>query len=300
MNVLLTGGTGFIGRALCARLLAAQHQVQVLSRDPSSVAARCGAGVGAIGDVAEIPAGQTPGLIVNLAGEPIAAGRWTRQRKRELLESRLRVTRALTRKIAAADAPPGVLISASAVGYYGATGDRTLDEDSPPVKEFQHDLCQAWEEAALAAVEAGWRVCILRLGIVLGPGGGALQQMLPAFRLGLGGPIGNGRQWMSWIHLEDVLAAITFLQVEESLSGIFNATAPHPVMNRQFARALGAALRRPAVLPVPGLALRAALGELSHLLLTGQHVLPRRLQAAGFGFAYPRVEDALGQIFPQA
>ncbi len=296
MHVLVTGGTGFIGRALCARLKAAGHDVTVLSRRPAEVAGICGDGVAGVGSLDEISPATTLDAVINLAGESIADRRWSAARKQQLIDSRLQTTRDLTRFLNDLSEPPVGFISASAVGYYGATGDRELDENSPPVKEFQHELCRRWEEAARSGETAAGRVCILRLGIVLGPEGGALKKMLPAFRLGLGGPIGDGRQWMSWVHRTDVLNMIDFLLADTGQAGVYNATAPTPVMNRQFAQQLGKALGRPAVLPVPGLVLRMALGELSHLLLTGQNVRPRRFLKAGFQYQYPRLDQALADI----
>lgn len=295
MEILITGGTGFIGRAMCTRLAAAGHTLTVLSRRPAQVPELCGAGVRGVASLHELGADYAPDAAINLAGAPIADRRWTAARKQELLSSRIDTTRDLARFLATRERRPAVLVSASAVGYYGATGNRELDEGSPPVKEFQHDLCRRWEEAALAAAGAVERVCIMRLGIVLGEGGGALQKMITPFRLGLGGPIGTGRQWMSWVHREDVLCIIDFLLEKTNLAGAFNATAPTPVMNRQFARELGRAVHRPAVIPVPAAVLRVGLGELAHLLLTGQHVRPRRLLEAGYRFTFPQLPEALAE-----
>jgi hypothetical protein len=191
---------------------------------------------------------------------------------------------------------PAVFLSASAIGYYGDQGDATVTEDSAPHAEYTHTLCAGWEAAAHEAQALGIRTAILRIGLVLGPGGGFLARLLPPFRLGLGGPVGSGRQWMSWIHREDLLGIIDLLLARDELRGAFNATAPAPVTSREFARALGRVLHRPAVLPLPAFVLKAALGEMSRLLLTGQRVLPARALEAGYVFRFTELEDALKDV----
>lgn len=293
MRYLLTGGTGFIGAALCHRLAAGGARLVVLTREAREARAKLPAGTRLIGSVSELDAGERFDGVINLAGEPIADARWTPARKRRLEQSRITLTEELVAWIARAEHRPACLISASAVGFYGDQGAQALDEQSAPHVEYQHTLCHRWEEAARAAGALGVRTVLLRIGLVVGAGGGFLARMLPPFRLGLGGPIGNGRQWMSWIHREDLLGLIEWLLAREEAAGVYNATAPEPVDSRGFARALGKVLHRPALLPVPAPVLRLALGEMSCLLLGGQRVLPARALAEGYRFRYPSLEGAL-------
>lgn len=293
-HILITGGTGFIGSALCESMLADGWRVAVLTRDVERARRSLPESASAVSDCAELAA--PPDAIVNLAGENLGAGRWNERRKREFVDSRLRVTEQVVDYIAGADHKPEVLVSGSAVGYYGPRGDEEIDEDESPGDEFQSRLCRDWEAAAKRAEEYGVRVCRIRIGVVLDAGGGALQQMLPPFKLGLGGPLGDGRQWMSWIHRLDLLRAIQFLIERGDCRGAYNATAPQTVTNGDFSKALGRALHRPAIARVPGPALRLAVGEMAHLLLTGQRVVPRRLQEAGFEFRFPRLGEALADI----
>lgn len=297
-RILITGGTGFIGGALCARLLADGWRVDVLTRDLARARRSLPDVVGAVGDCRELPA--MPDAIVNLAGENLGAGRWNAHRKREFLDSRVQVTEHVVDYIAGSETRPDVLVSGSAVGYYGARGDQEIDEDEPPGDEFQSEVCLAWEEAATRASDYGVRVCILRSGLVLGVDGGPLKQMLLPFKLGLGGPLGGGRQWMPWIHRKDLLEAILFLIECRDCSGPYNAAAPRTVTNADFSKALGRALHRPAIAHVPGPLLRLAVGEMAHLLLTGQRVVPRRLRAAGFRFRFPDMDAALADILSAA
>lgn len=296
MNILITGGTGFIGQRLCAALKRDAHVLWVLSRQPDRVGARCGNDVHALGDLETLDPGVHMDAVINLAGEPIADKRWSDAQKQKLVDSRMGTTRAINDWMQRTGHKPAVLISGSAIGYYGDTGAREVTEDSPPVNEFTHKLCRDWEEEALKAESLGVRVALLRTGIVLGKGGGALSKMLPAFRFGLGGPIGTGDQWMSWIHRDDMVSIILFLLQHEELSGAFNATAPHAVMNRQFTRTLGQVLRRPTLLPMPAFVLKLLFGEMSHLLLTGQKVLPQRLLDHGFEFRFAELDVALQDI----
>jgi uncharacterized protein (TIGR01777 family) len=296
MHILITGGTGFIGRALCRSLLAGGHRLTVLSRQPPErVRASCGDGVAVLASLRELTPQAQFDAVVNLAGESIAAQRWTEARKKILWDSRVTLTAELVDRIAADEAKPAVLVSGSAVGYYGNRDDTPLNEDATPADDFSHRLCAAWEQAALRAAECGVRVCLLRTGLVIGRDGGFLQRLLPPFRLGLGGPIGNGRQWMSWIHRDDHLALTQYLLEHTELSGAFNATAPNPVTNAEFSRGLGRLLHRPALLPLPAPLLRLAFGEMAELLLGGQRVLPQRLLQAGFQFRYPALEQALAE-----
>ena len=296
MKVLMTGGTGFIGKALCRRLQGEGHQLTVLSRQtPRHVWHLCGEDVVPLGSLDDLAPNSRFDAVVNLAGEPIADRRWTEARKKALWDSRVGLTGKLVDFIASADNKPSVLVSGSAVGFYGNRGDEPLDETSPGSEDFSHRLCAAWEESALRAREYGVRVCLLRTGLVVGEGGGFLRRMLLPFKLGLGGRIGDGRQWMSWVHIEDHLAMTLALLGNPALEGAFNATAPNPVPNREFTETLAAVLGRPAILPVPAFVLRAALGEMAGLLLGGQRVLPARFLAQGFRFRYEHLAEALRQ-----
>lgn len=275
MHILLTGGTGLIGRALCQRWLADGHQLTVLSRRPQSVASLCGRAVRGIGQFSDY--GEEPlDAIVNLAGEPIADRPWSNQRKAQLWGSRITLTEQLLEWLGKRDQMPQVLLSGSAVGWYGDGGERELTEDSPPITDdFASQLCVAWEETAQRAEALGIRVVLVRTGLVLARDGGFLKRLLPPFRLGLGGPLGNGRQWMPWVHLQDQIALMDFLLRRTDARGPYNACSPQPVRNRDFARSLGRALERPAFMPAPAFVLRLLLGELSGLLL-GASVRYRR------------------------
>lgn len=294
MRVLVTGGTGFIGQALLPALQAAGHAVTVLSRQPDR--ARVPAGIAVIGDL-EGTGRAAPEAVINLAGENLGASRWTPARQQAFINSRVGTTDALIDAFERWAQPPQVLVSGSAIGYYGARGDETLTENSPPGSGFAATLCREWETSAARAEALGVRLACLRIGIVLGLPGGALGQMLPPFRFGLGGPLGDGRQWMSWIHRIDLVQLLLRLIEDPQLRGPFNGTAPEPVRNADFARALGAALKRPAILPMPGFALRLIVGEMAdELLLRGQRVLPQRALAAGFAFRFPELPAALDEL----
>ncbi len=296
MHILLTGGTGLIGRQLCHHWLAQGHRLTVWSRRPDAVAGLCGAGVRGIGQLEALGAEPVDAL-VNLAGAPIADRPWTHKRKALLWSSRIGVTETLLAWLQSRAQRPQVLISGSAVGWYGDGGERELTEDSPPVSEdFASQLCIAWEETAQRAEALGVRVVLVRTGLVLSQEGGFLSRLLVPFKLALGGPIGNGRQWMPWIHINDQVALIDFLLHQQDASGPYNACAPKPVRNREFAKALGASLHRPAVVPMPAFALRVGLGELSLLLLGGQRATPARLLAAGFTFEFNDVRAALDDV----
>lgn len=292
MHILITGGTGFIGQALVPALLADGHRLVLLTRHPGQ---RRGidARAALVGRLGELDHDFAPEAVINLAGEGIADRPWTDARKRELYDSRVTLTRELSHWLSTRATPPRVMVSGSAVGWYGDQGDTTLTETSPPRPGYTHELCDAWEAAARDVEAVGARVCLLRTGVVLGPGGGMLKRLLPVFRAGLGGRVGSGRQWLSWIGREDMVAVIRRMLADDTLSGVFNATAPEPVTNATFTRALAAQLHRPALLPVPALALKLSLGEMSELLLGGQKVLPARLEAAGFRFAEPTLEACL-------
>lgn len=296
MNILITGGTGFIGRELCKFLLDGKHQLTVLSRKPESVATLCGTNVKAISKLADLSKKDKFDAIINLAGEGIADSRWSTSRKQILLDSRVKVTEQLIAFIDRADKKPAVLISGSAVGYYGNQGATALDESSAFNNDFSHSLCAKWEAAAEQAKAYGVRVGIIRTGLVVGAKGGFLKKMLLPFKLGLGGRIGDGSQWMSWIHMHDYIRILQLLLESDKLEGIFNATAPNPVSNDQFSHCLAKVLNRPAFLPVPAFALKLLLGEMSELLLGGQQVLPKRLLQENFKFEFTTLEQALQDV----
>jgi hypothetical protein len=276
MNVAITGASGFVGRALSERLRSSGHSITAISlrtQPPPEVFAGCQA-------------------VVNLAGEPVAQ-RWTPAVRERISNSRVQATRSLV--AALRKQPPEVLVSASAVGYYGSRGDEILTEDSPPGHDFLGQVAVGWEQEAHAAEQFGVRVVTPRIGVVLGRGGGALAQMLLPFRLGVGGRLGTGKQWMSWIALEDLVSLIEFAVEDAALSGPVNAVAPNPVTNAAFTRELAATLHRPAILPVPAFALKILFGEMSEILLGGQRVIPQAALRAGFQFRYAELGEALRQ-----
>jgi len=294
MRILITGGTGFIGQALCPRLQAAGHEVVILTRQSG---ARLPNGVAsAVTRLDDLDAGGFGGVI-NLAGAPIGDARWTPSRRKLLLDSRVETTAKVIEWMARGSRRPQVLVSASAVGYYGEQGDRPITEETPPTPGFTHELCAAWEREAEKAVALGVRVCLVRIGVVLDRDGGALAKMLPAFRLGAGGRLGSGRHYFPWIHREDIAAIVQWLLENPRARGAYNAGAPNPVTNAEFTRALGRALGRPTVLPMPEAALKLLFGEMSELLLVSDRMLPKRLLDEGFKFRYPDLERALAAIF---
>ncbi len=298
-SVLVTGGTGFIGRRLVAALAGAGHEVTVLSRSRKNALALAEAGpVRVVTSLDEIGAKTRIDAIVNLAGEPISDSPWTRAKRFRILRSRLSTTYALMRLIRRLETRPSVLVSGSAIGWYGLRGDEALDEDAGPGPRcFSQKICAAWERAAEKAESLGLRVVRLRIGLVLDRDGGMMARMLTPFEFGLGGPFGGGRQVMSWIHRDDLVRLIVHCLADPGLAGPVNATAPAPVANTDFAAALGRALRRPARLAVPAPALRLALGDFAEeLLLGGQRVLPRAALQRGFAFRYPTLDLALAQI----
>ncbi|TMB20977.1 MAG: TIGR01777 family protein [Deltaproteobacteria bacterium] len=287
MRVLVTGGTGFIGAALCHALTGAGHAVTVVTRDPAHIAAA------AIGWERVSAAVRETDALVNLAGEPLGSRRWSVRQKELIRQSRVLATRTLVDAIAGAEPRPRVLVNASAVGYYGPRDDEPLDESAGPGAGFLADVCRAWEQEALRAEDLGLRVVRLRLGVVLAADGGALARMLPPFRAFVGGPIGSGRQWMSWIHRDDVTGIVVDALANDGYHGPVNATAPQPVTNRDFAKLLGRTLARPVWLPTPAFALRLALGEMAELLLSGQRVLPGIAERLAYQWRYPELSGAL-------
>ncbi|MBI4891069.1 MAG: TIGR01777 family protein [Acidobacteria bacterium] len=290
MRLVLTGATGFLGRRLAGELAQGGHETHLLSRNPR----------GQAGSSRWDPMAGPPdpalfadcGAVVHLAGEPVAQ-RWTSAAKERILASRVRGTLNLVEGLRRCETRPEVLVCASAVGYFGSRGDEVLTERSEPGTGFLAEVCRQWEAAADTALELGIRVVKVRFGVVLGGEGGALAKMLPAFRLGLGGPLADGRQWMSWIHAADAARLLVWSAEERSARGAVNAVSPHPIQNKDFTLALGRVLRRPAVIPMPGFALGLLFGEMSEVLTGSQRVLPEAAASGGFQFRHVEVEEAL-------
>jgi uncharacterized protein len=292
MRTLVTGATGLIGRRLAERL----KGMVVLSRNPKGAHGLGAPEMHAWQPEVELPpadALRAVSVVFNLAGEPVADGRWTEERKRHIRDSRVIGTRNLVAGLAAQKSRPRVLVSASAVGYYGDRGDEPVDERSPPGRGFLAEVCVEWEREAFEAERLGIRVVCVRTGLVLAPRGGALAKMLPSFRLGMGGRIGNGEQWMPWVHIDDVVGILIHASRDERISGAINAVAPTPTTNAEFTRELGRFLHRPAVLSVPKVALRLMLGELSQLLTASQRVFPSYAERMGYVFEHPDLAPAL-------
>jgi uncharacterized protein (TIGR01777 family) len=301
-RIVVTGATGDIGRALCAALRDRGDAVIALSRDEARARARLGDGI----EVARWrePASSPPPLeavagadaVVHLLGAPVAQ-RWTEAARAAIRDSRVQSTRHLVSALHALsdEDRPATLVSQSAVGIYGAAGDRALDENAHPGDDFLAQVVRAWESEAQAA-EPALRVVRTRTGVVLLPDGGALARMLPFFRLGIGGPVASGQQYVPWVHLDDVVGALSFCVDEPEATGAINVTSPHPVTNSEFSRVLGRVLHRPAVLPVPALALRLLYGEMAQIVTTGQRVIPRQLELLGFRFHQPELEPALRDV----
>ena len=296
MQILITGGTGLIGRQLCKALLAEGHELTVFSRNPASVPVKCGAGVHALASLAQWQPGQTFDAVINLAGEPIIDKSWTAKRKQVLWASRVTLTEELVRRIAAANHKLAVLLSGSAVGYYGDRGDVMLDEAAGAGENFAAQLCKAWEDAARVAESVGVRVCLLRTAPVLSNNGGLLGRMLPPFRLGLGARLGDGKQWMSWVHMQDYVAMVLRLLHDPDAAGPYNMAAPQPVTNAEFTATLAGVLHRPALFVAPALLLKLGMGERASLLLEGQRVLPRKMEAAQYRFTFTNLADALRNL----
>lgn len=294
MHYLITGGTGFIGTALIDKLLRDDHSVTVLTRQ----ARQDQAPVKFVTSLDSIPADTHFNAVVNLAGASLAGARWSAAYKGEIVSSRLATTERLIELLRRLESPPEVLLSGSAIGYYGHHGNELLSEEGAVVPGFSQDLCKRWEEAAMGASDIGTRVCLLRLGVVLDRDGGALEEMAKSFQFGVGSWIGSGKQWLSWVHRRDVVAAIIFLQQRSDLSGPFNMTAPEPVTSRGFCKAMQGHKSTLFSAPVPAPVIRLLVGEMAdELLLNGQRVVPARLEAAGFRFALPTLDTALGDIY---
>jgi uncharacterized protein (TIGR01777 family) len=302
MKILVTGATGLIGRSLCKALTGEQHTVIGLSRSPERSA-----------DVAvaemhkwEPQSGPPPAhalkgveAVIHLAGEPIAARRWTDEQKKRIRDSRVVSTRNLVNGFRSMDRKPAVLISGSAIGFYGDRGDEKLYEESPAGRGFMSEVCQAWESESQQAKSLGMRVVEVRTGVVLSTEGGALQKILAPFKLGVGGPIGSGRQWFPWIHIDDIVGIFQHTLLVSALSGPVNGTAPEPVTNADFTKQLGRALHRPAFLPVPAFGLKMLMGEMSEVLLGSQRVFPQVALESKYEFIYPTLEPALANLLKQ-
>ncbi len=298
MRVVVTGGTGFLGKALVARLASAGHETVVLTRDPGRAAplpagARAEAWGGGATAWERLVDGA--GALVNLAGEPVAQ-RWTAEAKERIVASRLEAAARLRAAVERATVRPAVLVNASAVGFYGDRGDEELTEESPAGKGFLAETTRRWEEAAESLAPLVPRIVRLRIGVVLGEGGGALPKMLLPFRFGAGGPLGSGRQWVPWVHLDDV-SGLALLAVDDPrIRGPLNAVAPNPVRMAELARTLGRVLHRPAFAPAPAFVLKAVLGEMATAVLDSARVVPAKAQALGYGFRHPDLEEALRRI----
>jgi uncharacterized protein (TIGR01777 family) len=308
MKIVVAGGTGFLGAPLCGSWADEGHEVLVLTRSlpPGRSLHEPGTGVPGVTRVGWIPLQHGDDLtrtidgataVVNIAGESLDARRWTAARKQAIRDSRLNATRALAAAIRASAAPPSAFVSGSAVGYYGDRGAEMVAEDAPPGHDFLGRLCVEWEDEARGAERHGVRLAIVRTGIALERSGGALPRMMRPFRFFVGGPIGSGRQYLSWIHRLDWIEMVRWAVESADAAGAINATAPHPVTMREFSRALGHAMRRPALAPgVPRFVLRLAVGEIADTLVTGQRVVPGKALAAGFHFRYPEIDIALRGI----
>ena len=294
--VLVTGATGFIGHYFCQAAQNRGLQVIALTRNLESARVRL-PGIQSVENLEDLPREKKINYVLNLAGEPLATGRWNVSRKQKFLESRVGLTNKLFDYFKGVHEPPEVLISGSAVGYYGPHCDKVLDEAAKYHKSYSQHLCSEWEHSASQFSQLGTRVCYLRTGIVLGLKEGALGRMLMPFKMGLGGRIGHGKQWMPWIHIEDEIALIFHCLKRSDLSGGINASSPNPVMNRQFSQMLGKVLARPVLFPMPSAIARLLFGEMAdELLLTGQRVYPRKALESGFNFSYPELMPALEQI----
>ncbi|GJH43227.1 TIGR01777 family oxidoreductase [Pasteurella canis] len=296
MQILITGATGLIGSTLITHLLELGYQITALVRSPDKARIQLPPKVQLISSLTQYNDLNQFDAVINLAGEPIFTHRWTTEQKQRLIESRVQLTKQLTSLINHSTTPPHTFISGSATGYYGDKKEYIITEQSEPSAQFTGQLCQKWEAEAL---KAKTRVCLLRTGIVLAKTGGALAKMLPIYRLGLGGRLGNGEQYWSWITLKDMIAAIVFLLNNVACSGAFNLVTPHPVRNKDFNSMLGQLLKRPYFLAVPTFILNLFLGERVQLLLDSQKIIPEKLQAGGFHFQYPELKAALQDILKQ-
>lgn len=296
MNVFITGGTGLVGKALIDALIRRGNRVTVLSRNIYGAKQKLGNEVDLCQSLDKLNSLDGFDAVINLAGEPIADKRWTVRQKQNLCNSRWDITRRLTELIKMSEVPPKVFISGSAVGYYGIQDDKILDETSKPREDFLSQLCSKWESLAMAASSKYTRVCILRTGIVLSPKGGMLSKMTLPFKLGLGCVLGKGSQYISWIHLEDMVNGIILLLNKSEAKGVYNFTAPNPVTNKRFSKVLSSTLFRPCIFHIPGWLIKAALGESATMLLDGQRVIPNRLYGLNYRFLFEHIDAALHDL----
>lgn len=294
--ILITGGTGFLGSALTFKFLQAQQAVVIFGRNQEKIARTFGSQVQAVTAFSDLPDAGSFAGVINLAGAGIFDQRWSTTRKQTLRNSRIDFTQHLVDWIANSEAKPSVLISGSAIGVYGNHGDTLITERTIAKPDFAQQLCTDWENTASQAENLGLRVCLIRTGLVMGKGGGIVQRMLLPFRMGLGGRLGSGQQWMSWIHLQDWLAIVQSMLDNPQMQGAYNATAPTPVTNAEFSAALADIMKRPMLLPMPEMVLKVLLGEMSSLILGSQRVMPQRLLKDGFKFSYSQLDAALQDL----
>lgn len=296
MKIFITGGTGLVGSHLIPRLLQENHTVTVLSRNIKKAQAILGNNLEFCDSLERLTSLDEYDAVINLAGEPIAGKRWTELQKQRLCQSRWQITKKLTQLIKSGENPPQIFISGSAIGYYGNKEDIIITEDTEPHEEFTNKLCKAWEAFAMEAESSKTRVCLLRTGIVLSSKGGMLAKILPIFKLGLGGTMGSGKQYISWIHIEDMVGIINFLLTAPHVKGAVNMTSPSPVTNKEFSKTLAKVLKRPCIFNVPSVIISLFMGEASTLLLDGQRAIPKKLELNKYQFRYKDIQSALVNI----
>ena len=296
MKIFITGGTGLVGSHLIPRLLQEDHTVTVLSRNIEKAQAILGNNLEFCDSLERLTSLDEYDAVINLAGEPIAGKRWTELQKQRLCQSRWQITKKLTQLIKSGENPPQIFISGSAIGYYGNKEDVIITEDTEPHEEFTNKLCKAWEAFAMEAESSKRRVCLLRTGIVLSSKGGMLAKILPIFKLGLGGTMGSGKQYISWIHIEDMVGIINFLLTAPHVKGAVNMTSPSPVTNKEFSKTLAKVLKRPCIFNVPSVIISLFMGEASTLLLDGQRAIPKKLELNKYQFRYKDIQSALVNI----
>lgn len=291
MNILITGGTGFIGSALCSRLLEENNKIVILSRHPEKIKPP----IKAITDLNDLKDSDIFDVVINLSGEPIANKRWSDKQKHQIFSSRIDITEKLISYFEKSENKPKLFISGSAIGYYGIDkSDNSIEEKETGDNSFSSKLCQKWEVAALKAEKLGIRTCLLRTGIVLGKNGGALSKMLLPFKMCLGGRIGNGKQWMSWVHIDDLVGIILYCISHDNLKGAINGTSPNPLTNQVFTKTLGRIIKRPTIFPMPTIVVKLLMGEMGEeLLLAGKKIVPKKALDAGYNFKYKTLEEAL-------